>query len=138
MKPSIRVVMTTLMISATSLFTAGCNGGGGLSGLFSGGSGVGDIVSSFFGGSGGSSEGTSQLASAGPDTLLSGGGNLSNTSQLLDTSGGSTGGATGAGDILSEVATLHHPEPASMALFGGGAVGMAWCRRRRQGRRTTP
>ena len=47
------------------------------------------------------------------------------------TSGGVEGGL---GGTTSEVATLANPEPASLALFGGGLAGLA-CLRRRKSRR---
>jgi len=43
-------------------------------------------------------------------------------------------GGSSASDIDS-AATVHHPEPASMALFGGGLMGMAAWRRRKMRKR---
>ena len=40
------------------------------------------------------------------------------------------GGASEPLTLASEVATVHHPEPASMALFGGGLAALAHWRRR--------
>ena len=86
------------------LLTAGCGGGGGGGGLFG-----------FFGGGGDS--GAGDVFSA----LISGG---------SDVAGGSGGdGVTEA--LASDVATVHNPEPASVALFGGGLAGLAHLGRRR-------
>ena len=91
---------------AVQLVTAGCLGlGGGSGGLF--------------GSSEGSGSGGSGSASEGPFA-----------SQSL-TNGGLGGNESGS---TLEVATLANPEPASLALFGGGLAGLA-CLRRRKSRR---
>lgn len=90
------------------LLTAGCLGGGG-------------------------NEGSSSLF---------GGGELAG---LFGSSGGSDGGAGGSGSALSsseggpsvpEAATLHNPEPASLALFAGGLAGLMGMRRLGRRRRS--
>lgn len=94
---------------AVQLLTAGCKGGSG--GLFSG----------LFGGDSGSSGG-------GFDGLA---GNAFN--------GGLGGGGLGGGGgqtLTPAVAVVHNPEPASMALFGGGVAGLAFLRRRKARRRS--
>lgn len=73
-------------------------------------------LSSLFGGGSGSSDALS-FASSGSDV----GG------------GGSTGSETTS---ITSVATVHNPEPASAALFGGGLVALA-CLRRRCGTRSS-
>ena len=87
---------------AVQLLTAGCGGGGG-GGLFG-----------LFGGGGDS--GAADLFAA-----LTGG-----TSESL---GSSDGGVT---SLASDVAAVHSPEPASLALFGGGLAVLAGWRRRSQ------
>jgi len=97
------------------LLTAGCSGGGGgaLFGLFGGGdSGVAEILGTF--------------ASAGSD--VAGGGSVGDIG-----GGGLSEGLT----VTSDIATVHHPEPASIALFGGGLAGLAHLRRRKAQRTKT-
>ncbi|MBI3321023.1 MAG: PEP-CTERM sorting domain-containing protein [Candidatus Omnitrophica bacterium] len=43
-------------------------------------------------------------------------------------------GGTSRDGLAADVATVHNPEPASLALFGGGALGVAWFRKRRSSR----
>ena len=101
---------TGLILLAVSLpLLAGCRGAGGLSGLFGGGSG-GEILASL--GSSGSSGGSS-------------GGDVVDTSAAFDSIASS-----------ADAATLTNPEPASMALFGGGLAGLA-CLRRRRAKKST-
>jgi len=85
-----------------SLAISGCGGGGGgFSGFF---------------------EGLASIFDGGP-----GGGDIVETLS----SGGDLGGPVGTtGPELASAATVHHPEPASVMLFGGGLAGMAWLRRR--------
>ena len=91
-----------MALCSVQLLSAGCGGGGG--GLFG-----------LFGGSGDS--GAGDLFSA----LVSGG---------SDVAGGAGGGAAGPLTLASDVATVHSPEPASVALFGIGLAGLAHARRR--------
>ena len=70
-------------------------------------------LSSLFGGGGGSS-GAGDVFSA----LISGGSDVA-------------GGGTDSAASVTSVATVHNPEPASVALFGGGLVGLAYLRRRK-------
>src|SRR3989338_1614741 len=90
------------------LLTVGCGGGGG-------------GLSSLFGGGGDS--GAGDVFSA----LVSGGSEIAG--------GASEGGATET--LTSGAATVHSPEPASVALFGGGLAGLA-CLRRRKAQRSKP
>src|SRR3989338_10465213 len=90
------------------LLTVGCGGGGGgLFGLFEG----------------GGDSGAGDLFSA----LVSGG---------SDVAGGSGGGAAAPLTLASDVATVHQPEPASVALFGIGLAGLAHHARRRTTKRS--
>ena len=110
-------VWLVIGFAAVQLLTAGCGGGGGggFFGLFGGGdSGSGDLLG--------------LLASSGSSgSDLAGG--------ISELAGGDPGG--GLGTITSDVATVSNPEPASMALFGGGLAGLA-CLRRRRARRASP
>ena len=102
-----------LVLAGVSMqfLVSGCKGGGsGLFGLFGGG---GEILSALeSGGGGGSGDGGSG------DTGNGG--------------GDSGGGLEGGGDGAPPVATVEHPEPASMALFGGGFAALSCVRRRKK------
>jgi len=104
-----------LAIAVASLGIAGCGGGGGggLSGFF-------ESVASIFEGS----------SSSGGDI----GSSVGDLAGSFSSGGDITGPIDGGSDIIS-AATVHHPEPASVALFGGGLAGMAWLRRRKKVRR---
>ena len=97
------------------LLTAGCGGGGG------------SLFSFFGGGDSGVAEILGTFASAGSE--VAGGG-----SSIGDTGGG---GLSESLAVTSDVATVHHPEPASLALFGGGLAGLAHLGRRRAKRTKT-
>ena len=103
-----------------ALLTAGCkSGGGGLSSLFG-----------IFGGSGGESGGGESGGSGVLASLIDVGGSGGGTGG----SGGSTGGSGGGSEITSPAATVHNPEPGSIALFGTGLLGVAFLRRRKSHR----
>jgi len=57
-------------------------------------------------------------------------GDSSSTQQVVSTP--ETGGPGGSDGVVPPAATLHNPEPASFALFGGGLAGLAMLRRRRK------
>ena len=132
-----RVAWIGVSIAAT-LLTAGCKVGGGsgiFGNLFGGGEDAAVVSSLTSGGSGG---GSSDSESAGAIASLPGGGNSSSgesgslTTPTSGPGGEYSGGEGGVGgSITPPVATLHHPEPASLALFGGGLAGLAWRRRRK-------
>ncbi|MBI3323718.1 MAG: PEP-CTERM sorting domain-containing protein [Candidatus Omnitrophica bacterium] len=51
--------------------------------------------------------------------------------------GGGTDSAGSPVQIAAAAAVVHHPEPASLALFGSGLAGVAWIRRRGARRQTS-
>ncbi len=116
--------------ASSALLTTGCRGGGGgssgVGGFFSALFGGGDSgVFSAFGGSGdGGSSGSGYIGGSG-DGGSSGSGdsgsNLSNPGPLADL----------PPSLDEDASTLHHPEPASLALFGSGLAGMALMRRQK-------
>lgn len=98
--------------SCALLFASGCVGGGG---------GVASFFSGLLGGSQGGSSTGGSFASAG-----------SGSSEVINGTGYYVGGeGDPAGDPPPRIATVHNPEPASLALFGGGLVGTALWRRRK-------
>ena len=111
-KPVAQLALVAASVSAL-LLTAGCKSGGGgiFGGLFGGGesSGV-DALSSLF---------SSDSSSSG--------------SELASTAGGVEQGSGGDNYVggTPPVATLHHPEPGSIALFGSGLAGLVLARRRK-------
>ena len=117
-----KIALLTLVLGAQVLLS-GCDGGGGGFGGFFGGSGGSDVFASLFGGGNG-----------GGDDL----GGLFENFQNFSGDGGNLGGGNGGFDSFvagpPPVAVVHHPEPASMVLFGMGLLGAAGFRRRR----TTP
>lgn len=110
MKSARSVWMLAASISVL-LLTSGCSGGG-LSNLFG-----------LFGwGDGGGSSGNSGILSS-----LAGGGDGANELAGIDGSGGDS---TQSG--VSTIATVHHPEPGSLVLFGGGLASALFSRRRKK------
>lgn len=95
------------------LATAGCTllGGGGGSGSLS--SGASTAAAAFGSASSGGSAGGSSSAGAG------------------GTGTSSTSSGEGSAETMSDVTTVHKPEPLSSALFGSGLLGLAAWRRRR-------
>ncbi len=124
MQNTLRGGVMALLYLSIALTISGCSSGGGFAGIGGSGSGGGffSALSSFFGGGqGGSDTGGSLPSSLASSSILGGG------------SGGGTGEIVSVPD--SDIATLHHPEPASLMLFGGGLAGLAWSRRRNVHRR---
>jgi len=115
---ALRRWVTRFGIAAACLVAAGCEGGGGVSG----------VIDSVFGGGSGDS-GSTVLAA-----LDSGAGAFSGGSSGGSTGGG-TGGLTGGGSVPS-IATVSNPEPGSMVLFGSG-LALTFAIRRRKSRERT-
>lgn len=120
-QPVAQLALVAASVSAL-LLTAGCKSGGGgiFGGLFGGSSESGvDALSSLFSGEGDSgSSGSGSGSTAGGGEQAPGGENY-------------VGGTP-------PVATLHHPEPGSLVLFGGGLVGAAFLRRRKSRKPSSP
>ena len=117
MKDTPSLLWSILLWAVVPLLTAGCEGAG-LSSLLFGGSDTAEILSSLAGGGSGVSG----------DGLLDG---------LLSGSISSDSNPGGGDQLISDVATVHHPEPVSLALFGGGFASLALMRRRKAARRTS-
>lgn len=121
MKNVARICMATTGLTL-NLLVAGCGSGGGLAGLFGGG---GDLASQFFsffgGGDGGGSDALAGLGGLGDG--------------LIDSSPDGDGGLPGGSGVAQQVAKLHNPEPATMALFGSGLAGIMLKGRRRSKRK---
>lgn len=107
-----RLTETGLVVFAVTLpLVAGCGGGGGgLSSLFGGGSDVGEVIGSLSSSGGSGGDAVQSFASSGP----------------IDSSG-----SIDTASVQQTAGVLHNPEPASMALFGGGLMGLGLLRRRR-------
>jgi hypothetical protein len=102
-----KLTVLGLSVSALALLS-GCEGGS-------------DVISSLFGGGGNT---TAEVISA----LTPGSSDPGTPSAGPGSSGP---GGPGGGGPSSTVATLHQPEPYSMALFWGGLAGLAYLRRRK-------
>ena len=109
---------------SVQLITSECQaGGGGLFGLFV----VGDSgVTAILGGSptSGSSGSTNGNTGSGSKEQNLPGSSTGNTSDNASTEG-----------TIQSIATVHHPEPASLALFGGGLISVGLIRRRKARRK---
>ena len=124
---------TVAALCVAQLVVAGCaSGGGGLSELFEklfGGAAPADVLASF------TSFGDTAF-SALDDALGGGGGENGGWSGDEGYEGGGIsdlgGGDGGQGGSIVKIATIHNPEPGSLALFGGGLAGTAVLARRRR------
>lgn len=96
--------------AAISLLTTGCEGGGG-------------GLSGFFGGSSSGSSGESF-------SVFTSGSGGSDGSGSEGTGDGGTG--SGGEGLPGGIATVHSPEPATVAFFGAGFAGLACSRRRKR------
>ena len=125
MKYASRITLAAL--SVVQLTVSGCAAGGsGLSELLDklfGGADPVDVLASL------TDAGSTAFGAAGAGEEGGGGGGGSEGGNL-DLGGGLDGG--GLGGSIGEIATVHHPEPGSMALFGGGLAGTALLARRRR------
>ena len=126
-------------LCAVQLTISGCAGGAGS---------LSELIQQFFGGSD-PTDVLANLTSSGIDAFGAfgglgdggpggggGGGANGDGGGISDLGGGSDGEGLGGtiGEIASigNIATVHHPEPGSMALFGGGLAGTALVARRRR------
>ena len=116
---------TIVIVGATiQLLISGCGGGGG-----------GGLFGSLFGGGAESADIFASFASTGLGLF---GGDLGDFTNFSSDTVGGDGVLDLLGDggndpgIVPNVATVHHPEPGTMALFGGGLAGAAALSRRRR------
>jgi hypothetical protein len=110
------ILPSVLGLLVIALSGCGSGGGSGLFGLF--GQSSEEVVSEL---TNSEQSGTEVLASSSVVTDGSAGslGELAGSSELSD------------GQVVAAAAVVHSPEPASLALFGGGLAGVAWLRRQR-------
>ncbi len=116
----VRTVGILLLLSAVGI--SGCNMGGGISGLVGGGF---ESIAGFFGG---------DSSGSGPDLASTDTGFVPTSLFIADgvtETVSDSGGSEPDGTVLETAAVIHNPEPASLALFGGGLLGTGFLRRRK-------